>query len=648
MRLSAFINILTGLLVLLSAVDSIGAKPPIEAPWVTETVRASFSPPSEQTSGPAGDPFAPGNIPPPFPPRLPEKTDPTQKWEESIKECTQWNAKALEKLGVTLPPGTLFLWDAITSTLAVHTQSSAMPEIRRLARRSLKNKPDIISVHARVLEARQDVLLPILEETYTSTDHRAVSDRLIGLAAEGKVRTVNEFRLETRPGQRITAKSGVGTWETLSGQRNTTMVQQHITEEYLSGFDLELEANKGLNPEQMEVSFVLKDANQPPTRNQQVLAGLDGNGVAVPLAHQHNSHVECTTKLVSGTPRILAAWTPQYEGRPANQDSIHILLVEANLLPVLAPETPQLKERLAQHAELLKSQLPKATTAAVSKSVPKSLPSGMEFRAIKVPSAFLTEHPQEQIKKADIPMPEGSECIFHAASCTLKVVNTPENLDAIQALASSPQFRDRPVLRHTLHILHGDGPTLRKWSKEMTHAADRVSKWQEILKLASAQPNQVKLLELARLEGQSEKRISLFNATEHMMVVPADKPNNTETVQEPAKVDKGAARSFEIQYRHVGLVVQADSVADSEGRIIDCNLALEYDYAPPTFVPEGQSEGQAQFHRANLVTPLTMQSGIPQMVGEWIPSNLPEASSKDVLQIAVLRIDPIWISESGE
>lgn len=652
---SASIKLSTGLLLLLSAVSSSVAKPPSEAPWVTETVRASFWPVSKQGSSPAVDPFGSGYIPSADPPRLPDKMDSAKRWEESVEICTRWNAEALEELGVPLPPGTFFLWDVITSTLAVHTRSSAMPEIRRLARRSLslKKQPEIISVHATVLEGRQDVVLPMLEETYTSSDHRTMFNRLKRLVAEGQVRPVNEFRLEARPGQRATAKSGVGTRETLSGQWNAATLQQHITEEYLSGFDFELEASKGLNPEQMDVTFVLKHANKPPTRRQEMLGGPGGIAVEVPLADQHISHVECTTQLVSGTPRILAAWTPHHEERPENQDSIRLLLVEANLLPVLPPETPFLKERLAQHAEPLKSQSAKPATTSTQKSVAKSLPPGMEFRYITVPAAFLADHPQEQIKKADIPMPAGSECVFHSATCTLHVVNTSENLDAIQALANSPQFRGRPVLRHTLHILHGDGPTLRKWSKEMTHAADPVSKWQELLELTSTQPEQVKLLELVRTEVQSEKRISIFNAAEHMIVVPADKPNDTETVQEPskqesAKVDKGAAQSFEIQYRHVGMVVQADSVADSEGRIIDCNLALEYDYAPPTFVPEGQSEGQAQFHRANLVTPLTMQSGIPQVVGEWIPLNFPGTSGKDVLQIAVLRIDPIWIPESGE
>ncbi|WP_265595370.1 hypothetical protein [Verrucomicrobium sp. BvORR106] len=633
---------------LISALEASGAKPPVEDPWVTETVRGQFRPPGEQVSGPAADPFAPEYIPPPSPPRLPVTTDSSEKWEESIKKCTQWNAAALEELGVTLPPGTLFLWDASTSSLAIHTQSSVMPQIRKLARRSLTSAPETISVHATVLEGRQNALLPILEETYTSSDHRAVSNRLKGLVAEGKVRAVNEFQLETRAGQRVTAKSGAGTQETLSGQWNATRLQQHITEEYLSGFDLELEASEGTIPEQMEVSFVLKQANTLPTRRREKLAGSGDKTIEVPLADQHNSHLECTTQLVPGTPRIVAAWTPQYEGRPANQDSIHLLMVEANLLPVLAPETPRLKEILAQHAERLKSRAVKTAAVSVEKSAANPLPPGMESRSIKVPAAFLAEHPEDLIKKAEIPLPEGSECVFHSASRTLQVVNTPENLDAIQALADLPRFRGRPVLRHTVHILHGDGPTLRQWSKEMTNTADPASKWQEILKLASAHPEQVKLLELVRTETQSEKRISVFNATEHMLIAPPGKPSDKEAEEDTVKEIQEPAPSFEIQYCHVGLVVQADSIANADGRIIECNLALEYDYAPPTLVPEGPSANQEQYHRAKVATPLVMQSGVPQIVGEWVPLHLPESAGKDLLQIAVLRVDPIWIPESEE
>lgn len=43
-----------------------------------------------------------------------------------------------------------------------------------------------------------------------------------------------------------------------------------------------------------------------------------------------------------------------------------------------------------------------------------------------------------------------------------------------------------------------------------------------------------------------------------------------------------------------------------------------------------------------------MRSGVPQVLGQWAPLNLPEASGKDVLQIAVLWLDTVWIPETEE
>jgi hypothetical protein len=318
---------------------------------------------------------------------------------------------------------------------------------------------------------------------------------------------------------------------------------------------------------------------------------------------------------------------------------MRLLLVEATLQPVLPPETPQLKERLAKLADPLKNRLAKAGASPAKKAERDALRAGMEFRSIKVPPGFLTAHVQEQLQKADIPMPEGSECVFHAQSSSLKAVNTPENLDAIQALVSSPQFQGRPVIRHTLHILQGDGPTLRKWTKEMTQAADPSSKWKELMTLAATKPEQVKVLDVARMEAQSE----------HPVSPPITNPNpllQGSTANAPSQPDRWTRLRLENQSGQVGLVFEADSIQDPEGRIADCNMALEYHYAPPTFVPAEGPQRQRQFHRAKLTTALVMRSGVPEVIGEWVPLNLPEASGKDVLQIAVLRLDTVWIPES--
>jgi hypothetical protein len=467
--------------------------------------------------------------------------------------------------------------------------------------------------------------------------------------AEGKIQPVNEFRAEARAGQRVTARSSASSWETGSVRQNSGIIEQRTTEEYLSGLNLELEPASTLKSDKIEVSLSLTVANMPPTRSQKVLENPNGTEVTIPVVHHHDARVAASTLFVSGVPRIFAAWTPQYEGRHADDDKLRLLVVEANVLPVLPPEHPQLKERLARLADKLKDRNAKTIALPAAKSKPASLPPGMESRSIKVSAAFLKEQPQEQLRKADIPMPDGSECIFHAASRSLIAVNTPENLDALQALVSSPQFQDQPLIRHTLHILQGDGPTLRQWTKEITHASEPTSKWKELLALASSKPELVKVQEVAQAEVRSGKRVTLANATDHMISAPLGQSSDSTNAEESSvKSAAQPAQAFEIQLRKVGLVFEAESIADAEGRTMDCNLLLEYDYAPPTFAPGDLAPRQEQFHRARLVTSRVMLSGIPQVIGQWVPLNLPEALGRDVLQIAVLRVDPIWIPESWE
>lgn len=650
MRPSAFIKFPIGLLSLITAVGLPGANLSTEDPWITETVRGAFSFPDRQGSGTPSDPLGGDQRNSPFFfPRLPTEAVPEQKWEEFVLESTRWNTAALEDMGVSLPPGTLFLWDSHSSTLAVHTRSSALPEIRRRARRSLSSAPETISFRATALEGSRALLLPIVEGTYTSSNHSEASNRLDTLMAEGKIQPVNEFRAETRAGQRVTARSSTSSWETGSVQQSSAIIQQRTTEEYLSGLHLELEPATTLVSDKVEASLSLTVANMPPTRSQKVLENPNGAEVTIPVVNHHDTCVAGSTLFVSGVPRIIAAWTPQYEGRPADADKLRLLVVEANVLPVLPPETPQLKEKLARLADKLKDRNTKTIALPVAKSEPASLPPGMESRSIKVSAAFLKEQPQEQLRRADIPMPDGSECTFHAASRSLIAVNTPENLDAIQALVSSPQFQDQPLIRHTLYILQGDGPTLRQWTKEITNAADPTAKWKELLALTSAKPKLAKVLEVAQAEVQSGKRVTLANATDHMISGPPGQSSDSTNAKESStKSAVQSAQAFEIQLRKVGLVIEAESIADAEGRTIDCNLKLEYDYAPPTFAPGDLPPRQEQFHRARLVTSRVMLSGIPQVLGQWVPLNLPEASGKDMLQIAVLRVDPIWIPESGE
>ncbi len=101
----------------------------------------------------------------------------------------------------------------------------------------------------------------------------------------------------------------------------------------------------------------------------------------------------------------------------------------------------------------------------------------------------------------------------------------------------------------------------------------------------------------------------------------------------------------------VGTRLEVDPVVGPDGYTLDVNLAMRYDYTPPstTSTADPKSNGNliqiampgTEFHRAEIVTALTVSRGMTKLLGVWKPEGAVEheGKDKDVMQAAFLKVE---------
>jgi hypothetical protein len=100
--------------------------------------------------------------------------------------------------------------------------------------------------------------------------------------------------------------------------------------------------------------------------------------------------------------------------------------------------------------------------------------------------------------------------------------------------------------------------------------------------------------------------------------------------------------------RKVGLEFEYEPTISPDGRLIEMNYHLTYDYAPPSLIatpaPKDDKlirplDRRHRFHQANLTSGTTMAHGTQRLLGIWKPEGKPEFDDGSKLQAAFLRVD---------
>jgi hypothetical protein len=163
--------------------------------------------------------------------------------------------------------------------------------------------------------------------------------------------------------------------------------------------------------------------------------------------------------------------------------------------------------------------------------------------------------------------------------------------------------------------------------------------------------------EVAEVEVEFSKTITetLHGLKAEQDVAPENetKPDATKSTQ-PSNANAGihTAAPRPLRGNHfnqrVGTSIEVDPIIGEDGRTIEMNLSMTYDYAMPTELPAAAPATEKnlqlevnghEFHRMNMNQAITMESGTWKMLNLWKPEGTAEFDGKDILQALFIRAD---------
>ena len=556
-------------------------------PWVVEVLRAYIEGISLL---PEVDPFGPEALRAPHP-ALPSANARDEEWLDYIKRMTNATTAYLEDCGIEVVPGTLFLPDTRSSTIAVYAPTSQLKMLRKEMGRRHRNFPESITTQGWIMDAPASAVNSLLVETRGQWSHEAAFARLESLVREGRASVVQELRMESRSG---------GT-STFTGGGESSVSRSSLP------YTLYLKMEPVIDPSRQIVDLTVS-----------MTEAEDGESV---------SKLDTTTSVVAGVPKLTAVWSPSFTGTKAREPMLRMLFLQADVTTIPPPANLSLQSILTRLAS-------KITLSKRSQAVEKKVPPapGLEVKKYRVPPSFLSSSvpPKEGelapkmttvqiiMNECGMEFPEGSSAIFNTMAGVVTLTHTAANHERFAALLKRLRERGGSALQHTVHIVQGERQVLQKLAAELSVAADPAAFWSQALAQATVQKTPFHVVECARLEGLPMAKISLQARGSNSSAESSD-----------------AEKHFP-ELDSAGLVYKADTVSNPEGRVIETELVFEYRGAP--------TSNQV----ATVESTVGLRSGIPTVVAEWLPPETPETKGKDLLRMAVLQIDHVWIPLAEE
>ncbi len=609
-----------------------------------------------------------------------------------IKRSNQILSTYFSQLGYAPPAGSLLEFDPKSLTLVARTTENYHELLAALAQQMMRNRVMIMTGELSILEAESAEIRSALAAAATSANHAEILDRLGKLAEQGKARRVADLQLETKSGQRVKVSAN-----TERSQASDFTVEPNFstatTQEMRPfGTSLELDPIMGEDGQTIDVTYAVHHDFAPPTERWEAAAGrIVKEPVETRLTDFHATDLTSSVTIMNGTVKLLGVWKPQAAApnQPEVQQIAFLRMGAQRLMPL---ENPLLSQWMTAQGEQV------SPTPKEAPPLPEGVPAGMTIRLLHVPAAwwpladpspavaadpfasadgpgrggskseprFTTKATVLELLRAyGLPLPEGSSATYDIDHEIVLIRSTPEIIAQVL-----PWFRDGrkhaapKTLGLTAHVVQADGAMLRKLLADSRKVTDHTAQWQAIE--ASLAQAAVTIPSSVWIETKSGQRSKSQSGHDFMTVEtsldefsvpsgpataakPADKKDAPAPVPTTINLFPQAERTLNGSHKsqHVGTTLEIDPVIGEDGQTVDLQLALDYDYAPPTQHPTPErdpgkfriEDPGTDFHRANLNLGTTMLSGTWRMVGIWKPQGTPEFDGKDLLQAMFIRAD---------
>ncbi len=233
---------------------------------------------------------------------------------------------------------------------------------------------------------------------------------------------------------------------------------------------------------------------------------------------------------------------------------------------------------------------------------------------------------QKILEEAGVAFGKGAKVSFDEKTSMLTVVQTPDELELIEAYLSVGYcgYDLQISIRAEIYEL----PTnlalelLESCEGQSDHTAERIAV-RQLVKKGGA-----KLVALPSVISRSGQRSKISSTYEV--------PFLENTPQETEKKDEKTANEASIGVRPVGTILEADPVLGADQWTLDISFKLEHHTGPPEFFPVSKKLEIPIFHNKEIITQVTLLKGSYILVGTWKPTGKPEYEEKDLMHVVFL------------
>lgn len=594
----------------------------------------------------------------------------------------------LKKAGMTLPPGSLAVFDPRNKTLALRSTGLTHERMAALAAEAERAMPKLVSINVQIIEADKAVVNEAAKLVKAQANHAEAWAMLDALVSEKKASYIGDLRMETKGGTRATVFRGeerayVSEMTLDESRRSST-----ATESRAAGTRLELEPTIGADGETLEVTYSLEHHYRAPLEHWDKINATGDRLVESPNIDFYNAHVTTGITMLGGMTKLLGIWKPEDAAEPERANHLQAGFLKAHIVSLLPALDTRVEQLLRAHGEKVEKtptapppEPPGATKGIITRSFhitedlltmgdaappPAADPFAAGGAAPMMNEARLTVRitAVEILKSKGIPFPEGSSANYKPSTGELLVRNTPENMLLVENYISSLKLYAPRNLAMTVHVIEADAATIRRLAASTATITDHTAAWQEVEQ--GVAQNKIRLLRSAFIESKSGIRSSFDSGREFIYVTETgsnmqEQAGSTANNDKDAKttqtninnivVSNDAAPRFTsaAEMRLVGLHCEMEgTIGYSEPTSVELTTDFAYDYANPVVIDSsGQPDAKTirplnhsvQFHQAKTVTGTTIASGTYRLLSVWKPEGTPEFDKSDVLQAAFVSID---------
>ncbi len=278
----------------------------------------------------------------------------------------------LKIAGIPFPEGSSANFSAVSGELIVRNTPANTQMVADFVESLVKKVPMDIGITTHIVQADEALLRRLSTETSLVADHAAAWQTIVEAVAQGKAKILRTSWLETRSGQRAQITAGTEYMHNMDATIADAFHEQHSSASDVKsdntgskteakpaaqlpastyngshpvlssscemtpvGFRLEVDSVVGPDGHMVDLNFAIAHDNAPPTQHFEPAGGDDKVlRVESPSTDFHQSNLESSITLTSGSIRLLGTWKPEGPPEADAADLLQAAFIRVDVMPL--------------------------------------------------------------------------------------------------------------------------------------------------------------------------------------------------------------------------------------------------------------------------------------------------------------------------